>query len=66
MPLLRVIAAVANLASQIVAIWLYKGPYAVEISILVGTAVGLPIKYALEKQYIFEFTASDLAQDSRL
>jgi len=63
---IAVITAVANLASQVVAIWLYKGPYAVEISILVGTAVGLPIKYVLEKQHIFEFAASDLAHDTRL
>lgn len=61
-----VIATAANLASQAAVIWLYHGPFAVEISILVGTAVGLPVKYVLDKQYIFRFTTVSLSHDSRL
>lgn len=35
-------------------------------SILAGTAVGLPIKYVLDKKYIFRFTAQNVLHDTRL
>lgn len=60
------IATVVNLATQVVVIWAYQGPYAIGISILVGTGAGLPVKYVLEKQHIFEFPTVNLAHDSRL
>jgi putative flippase GtrA len=60
------IATVANLASQAAVIWLYTGRYAIEVSILVGTAAGLPIKYALEKRHIFGFRAENFAHDGKL
>jgi putative flippase GtrA len=47
-------------------IWVYQGLYAVPLSILVGTAVGLPIKYVLEKRHIFAFESDNLAHDGRL
>jgi len=55
-----------NIGCQMLAIWLYKGPYAVEVSILVGTAAGLPLRYLLEKRYIFAFKSNDIAHDGRL
>ena len=36
------------------------------ISILVGTAAGLPLRYLLEKRYIFAFKSKDIAHDGRL
>jgi hypothetical protein len=63
---IAVIATAANLISQALVISWYHGPYAIEMSILVGTAVGLPLKYVLEKQHIFEFTTVSLAHDGRL
>ena len=60
------IATLANLASQAAAIRVYQGRFAVELSILVGTLVGLPIKYALDKRYIFRFRTASLAHDGRL
>ena len=60
------IATAANIASQALWIWLYRGPYAVPLSILVGTAVGLPIKDVLEKRFIFAFQSDNLAHDGRL
>ena len=60
------IATVANIGCQALVIWIYKGPYAVQLSILVGTAAGLPIKYVLEKRHIFGFEAENLAHDGRL
>jgi putative flippase GtrA len=60
------VATAANLASQAVVISLYDGPFDIEASILVGTAVGLPVKYLLDKRWIFEFTTANLAHDGRL
>jgi hypothetical protein len=60
------VATVANLATQAAVIALYDGPFNIEVSILVGTAVGLPVKYVLDKRYIFEFTTASLAHDGRL
>jgi len=60
------LATASNLGSQAVVIWAYQGNFAVEISILVGTGIGLPIKYLLDKRYIFRFATKDLAHDSWL
>lgn len=61
-----VISTVINIGSQILSIWLYKGQFYVEISILVGTAMGLPLRYFLEKRYIFDFKTKSLAHDGKL
>lgn len=55
-----------NIGAQMLSMWLYKGIYAVEISILVGTAAGLPLRYVLEKRHIFAFESNNLAHDGRL
>ena len=55
-----------NIGFQIMSICLYTGHYTVEVSIIVGTAVGLPFRYLLEKRYIFAFKCKDIAQDARL
>ena len=47
-------------------IWIYRGPLSVEFSILVGTAMGLPLRYFLEKTYIFNFTSKNLVHDGKL
>jgi putative flippase GtrA len=57
---------IINITSQVVSIWAYSGPYSIEISILVGTAAGLPLRYFLEKRYIFAFTSKNKAHDGRL
>ncbi len=61
-----VIATAVNIGCQALVIWLYKGSFAVPLSILVGTAAGLPIKYVLEKRHIFSFESDNLAHDGRL
>ncbi|HSB95028.1 MAG TPA: GtrA family protein, partial [Spongiibacteraceae bacterium] len=55
--LLAAISTAANIGSQDVAIRLYTGIYSVTFSIMVGTAVGLLVKYALDKRFIFRFKA---------
>ena len=60
------LATVVNLATQALVIWVYDGVYAIELSILVGTAAGLPIKYILEKRHIFEYESESLKHDGKL
>lgn len=61
-----VLATTANLATQALVIWLYDGAYAIELSVLFGTTAGLPIKYCLEKRYIFEFESESIRHDGKL
>ena len=55
-----------NIGAQMLSIWAYKGPYSVELSILIGTAAGLPLRYLLEKRYIFAFKSNNIAHDGQL
>jgi len=64
--LFAVLSTAINIGSQILSFWIYKGPLSVEISILVGTAMGLPLCYFLEKRYIFNFTSKNLVHDGKL
>ena len=64
--LFAVLSIAINIGSQMLSIWIYKGALAVEISILVGTAMGLPLRYFLEKRYIFNFTSKNLVHDGKL
>ena len=64
--LFAIVSTAINICSQMLSIWVYKGPFSVEISILVGTAMGLPLRYFLEKKYIFDFTSKNLVHDGKL
>ena len=64
--LFALLSTAINIGSQMLSIWTYKGPLSVEISILVGTAMGLPLRYFLEKRYIFNFTSKNLVHDGKL
>jgi putative flippase GtrA len=64
--LFAVLSTSINIGSQMLSIWIYKGLLSVEISILVGTAMGLPLRYFLEKRYIFNFTSKSLVHDGKL
>jgi putative flippase GtrA len=64
--LVSAFATVANIGTQAVSMWIYSGTYAVELSVLAGTAMGFPIKYVLEKKYVFDFKADNLGHDTRL
>lgn len=64
--LFAVFSTVINIGTQMLSMWTYSGPYAVELSILLGTAAGLPLRYWLEKRHIFAFKSDNLAHDGRL
>lgn len=63
---ISLLASTCNLLAQMLSIRLYGGWHAIEISVLIGTATGLPIKYILEKKWVFNFTADNLRHDSLL
>lgn len=51
--LFAILAIMTNLITQETVYNFYSGPYKLEVSILIGTIVGLLIKYILDKKYIF-------------
>lgn len=63
---LAAVATVVNIGSQALSIALYHGMYAITLSILIGTGLGLLVKYVLDKRYIFRFQTRDLQHDTRL
>jgi putative flippase GtrA len=63
---IALLATAANIGCQALVVAVYHGPYAIALSVLAGTATGLPIKYVLEKRLVFDFRAEGLAQDGRL
>jgi putative flippase GtrA len=63
---LALIATAANIGAQEIVVQLYQGPHAVTASVVVGTGVGLIVKYLLDKRFIFRFRTRDLLHNFRL
>ncbi len=63
--MLAAVATVANIGAQDLCIRLYNGPFSILVSVFLGTAVGLSVKYFLDKRYIFHFQARDVTHDGR-
>ena len=61
-----VIATATNIFCQDISIRIYDGRYGVFIAVAVGTAVALPVKYFLDKRYIFRFQITDVFHDTRI
>ena len=64
--LLAVFSTAINIGTQMTSIFFYTGPFSVEVSILIGTASGLPLRYLLEKRYIFAFQSNSIKHDGQL
>lgn len=64
--LFAVLSTIINIGLQMISVLAYKGSYFVEISILVGTIAGLPLRYFLEKRYIFAFSSKNIVHDGKL
>lgn len=60
------LSTVVNIVSQMLSMLIYSGIYGVEISIFVGTLAGLPLRYFLEKRYIFSFQSKNIKHDGQL
>lgn len=61
--IIALIATAANLLAQALAVRVWTGLWQIEVSVLVGTAVGLVLKYVLDKAFIFRFKAENAAHD---
>lgn len=64
--LLAAIATATNIGAQAGFLLVYSGAYAIALSIMLGTGVGLIVKYVLDKRYIFRFKAENTAHDSKV
>lgn len=59
------IATAANIGAQDLFVRIYRGDFHIVASIVVGTGVGLVVKYILDKRYIFRFQARSVAHDTQ-
>jgi putative flippase GtrA len=59
-------STIVNIGSQILSMFIYRGDYEVIVSIFVGTLTGLPLRYFLEKRYIFSFESKNIKHDGQL
>jgi putative flippase GtrA len=59
------IATAANIGAQDLFIRTYGGVFDILASVVVGTGVGLVVKYILDKRYIFRFRAHSVVHDSQ-
>lgn len=59
------IATAANIGAQDLVIRTYSGAFDILASVVVGTGVGLVVKYILDKHYIFRFRARSVAHDTQ-
>lgn len=63
--LFAIIAIAANVLSQEFALLFYQGAHELVIAIPVGTAVGLVVKFVLDRKYIFKADTVPLSKDGR-
>ncbi len=59
------IATAANIGAQDIVTRTYSGAFDILASVVVGTGVGLVVKYILDKRYIFRFQARSVAHDTQ-
>ncbi|WP_028919454.1 GtrA family protein [Pseudoxanthomonas suwonensis] len=61
-----VLSTLANIASQWITAQLAAGlRHEIYLSMVVGTIVGLVVKYALDKRWIFQYSTHDRLHDAR-
>ena len=60
------LSTLVNIATQMLCMKLYHDAFAIEISIFVGTLVAMPIRYVLDKRYIFSYQTKNIEHDGRL
>ncbi len=59
------VATVLNLGAQAVLLALYDGPYHLSAALVLGTGIGLVVKYILDKYWIFADPSEGLASHAR-
>lgn len=63
--ILALIATAANIGAQDLVVRSYSGAFDVLLSVAIGTAVGLVVKYILDKRYIFRFRTRNAVHDGQ-
>jgi len=63
---LAIVAIGANIGAQDLFVRLYDGALVGLLSVMFGTAVGLLVKYVLDKRFIFDFRARSASHDVRV
>lgn len=58
------ISILANIGTQALCVYLYRGPYYLPLSMCAGTATGLISKYLLDKYFIFSHKSEDLGAEA--
>lgn len=58
------IATAANIGAQDLVTRVYNGLHVVPVSVFIGTGIGLMVKYALDRRYIFRFRARNVAHNT--
>lgn len=58
------LATAVNILAQEMSLVVYHGRNALLLAMMVGTAVGLLLKYQLDKRYIFQFTPVSIGHDT--
>lgn len=61
-----IVATFCNILAQDICSYLYSGPFYILISIIIGTGVGLIIKYILDKKYIFKYKTQNVQHDGQV
>src|SRR5258708_14094786 len=62
-PSSALIATAANLGAQELTVRAWHGAFQIELSVFIGTGVGLVVKYVLDKVFIFRFRAASTLHD---
>lgn len=60
-----IIATITNIWAQDLTFRIYQGTYELWLGIFVGTAVGLVVKYFLDKRYIFQYQTQSITHGSK-
>lgn len=63
---LAVIAMAVNICAQDLVVRSYSGAFSTTVSVLIGTAAGLVVKYYLDKRFVFYFETNSVAHDGRV
>ena len=60
------VATLFNMLSQEIMVFVYFGKFYIFVSVLVGTIIGLIVKYILDKKYIFKYKVENRKHDRKL
>lgn len=61
-----IIATIANIAAQDITLHIYAGIYSIMLSVVAGTAIGLVVKYILDKRFIFRFQTRNTKHNTKV